>query len=56
MLESFALTPEAAEALIMRARVAMGWIEPEPEPEVEEMVDGEFAEDEATLAEAGESA
>jgi N utilization substance protein A len=56
VLESFALTPEAAEALIMRARVAMGWIEPEPEPEVEEMVDGEFAEDEATLAEAGESA
>ena len=31
-LESFALTPEAAEALIMRARIAMGWIEPEPEP------------------------
>ncbi len=54
VLESFALTPEAAEALIMRARVAMGWIE--PEPEVEEMVDGEFAEDEASLAEAGESA
>jgi N utilization substance protein A len=53
VLESFALTPEAAEALIMRARVAMGWIEAEPEPEVEEMVDGEFAED---LAEAGESA
>jgi len=56
VLESFALTPEAAEALIMRARVTMGWIEPEPEPEVEEMVDGEFAEDEASLAEAGESA
>jgi N utilization substance protein A len=36
VLESFALTPDAAEALIMRARVAMGWIEPEPEPEVEE--------------------
>jgi N utilization substance protein A len=56
ILESFALTPEAAEALIMRARVAMGWIEPEPEPEAEAMADGEFAEDEQALAEAGESA
>ncbi len=26
-LESFNLSPEDAEALIMRARVAMGWIE-----------------------------
>ncbi|HEY4028779.1 MAG TPA: transcription termination factor NusA [Caulobacteraceae bacterium] len=34
-LESFNLSPDDAEALIMRARVAMGWIEPEPEPEVE---------------------
>jgi len=56
VLESFALTPEAAEALIMRARVAMGWIEAEPEPEPEELVDGEFAEDETALAEAGEGA
>jgi len=32
----------------------MGWIEPEPEPE--ELVDGEFAEDETALAEAGEGA
>jgi N utilization substance protein A len=31
ILESFNLTPEAAEALIMEARVAAGWIEaPEP--------------------------
>ena len=35
-LESFNLSPEDAEALIMRARVVMGWIEPEPEPEVVE--------------------
>ena len=28
--------PAEAEALIMRARVAMGWIEAPPEPEVEE--------------------
>ncbi|MDO9430446.1 MAG: transcription termination/antitermination protein NusA, partial [Phenylobacterium sp.] len=38
ILESFNLDPAEAEALIMRARVAMGWVEapePEPEPEVE---------------------
>jgi N utilization substance protein A len=36
-LESFNLSADDAEALIMRARVAMGWIEPEPEaPEAEE--------------------
>src|SRR5262249_26948542 len=29
----FNLSPEDAERLIMRARVAAGWIEPEPEPE-----------------------
>jgi len=34
-LESFNLSADDAEALIMRARVAMGWIEPEPEPEAE---------------------
>ena len=33
VLESFNLSPEDAEALIMRARVAAGWIEPEPELE-----------------------
>ena len=51
-LESFNLSPEAAEALIMQARVAMGWVEaePEPEPEIE-------AEDEAAEVEpAGEEA
>jgi len=42
VLESFNLSPEDAEGLIMRARVAMGWIEaPEPEPEVEEEAEGE---------------
>ncbi|HRD27343.1 MAG TPA: transcription termination factor NusA [Caulobacter sp.] len=35
ILEAFALSPEDAEALIMRARVAMGWIEAPPEPEYE---------------------
>jgi N utilization substance protein A len=49
-LETFNLTPEAAEALIMNARIAMGWVEaPEPEPEVEaleeEAVEGEYTEE-----------
>ncbi|MDP1737888.1 MAG: transcription termination factor NusA [Caulobacter sp.] len=35
VLEAFALTPDDAEALIMRARVVMGWIEAPPEPEYE---------------------
>jgi N utilization substance protein A len=44
ILESFNLDAAEAEALIMRARVAMGWIEPEPEPEPEEsdVEPGEF--------------
>ena len=33
ILDSFSLAPEDAEALIMRARVAAGWIEPDPEIE-----------------------
>jgi N utilization substance protein A len=33
VLESFNLSADDAEALIMRARVAMGWIEPEAETE-----------------------
>jgi N utilization substance protein A len=43
ILESFGLDPQDAELLIMRARVAMGWVEAEPEPEVEEepIEDGE---------------
>ena len=36
VLEAFALSPEDAEALIMRARVAAGWIEPEALVEEEE--------------------
>jgi N utilization substance protein A len=48
VLETFNLSPEAAEALIMRARVAMGWVEPEPEPEPEaEAEEAEEAEDTA---------
>jgi N utilization substance protein A len=52
ILEAFGLEPADAEALIMRARVAMGWIEappePEPEPEEEALEDSDvFAEAEA---------
>ena len=53
ILESFNLSPDDAEALIMRARVAMGWIEPEPEaPEEAEAEEGA----EAVAAEATEEA
>ncbi|HEX4098043.1 MAG TPA: transcription termination factor NusA, partial [Caulobacteraceae bacterium] len=48
VLESFNLSPEAAEAIIMRARVAMGWVEPEPEIEADE--EGEYVEPDETLA------
>ncbi|KRA56134.1 transcription elongation factor NusA [Caulobacter sp. Root655] len=40
ILDSFNLSPEDAEALIMRARVVMGWVEAPPEPEyIEEEVE-----------------
>ncbi|WP_454758204.1 transcription termination factor NusA [Caulobacter segnis] len=35
ILETFNLSPEDAEALIMRARIVMGWVEAPPEPEYE---------------------
>jgi N utilization substance protein A len=46
-LETFSLSPDDAEALIMRARVAMGWIEatPEPEPEADPEVEAAIAEE-----------
>ena len=43
VLESFNLTPEAAEGLIMQARIAMGWVEAPP-PE-EELAEEELVED-----------
>ena len=46
VLDSFNLSAEDAERLIMRARVAAGWIEPEPEPEESEIEDQPI--DEAT--------
>jgi len=54
ILESFGLSAETAEALIMRARVAAGWIEPEPETEPEEAIEDEYNEGDAAMAEAGE--
>jgi N utilization substance protein A len=57
-LESFNLSPDDAEALIMRARVAMGWIEAEPEPEPEPETEAELVavesegEDVSAIAEA----
>jgi N utilization substance protein A len=33
VLESFALTQEQADALVLNARIAAGWIEAPPEPE-----------------------
>jgi N utilization substance protein A len=43
ILEAFGLEPADAEALIMRARVAMGWIEA---PAEEELAEEEFVEEE----------
>jgi len=45
ILESLTLTPDAAEALIMRARVAMGWIEPDAELD-DELIEADYAEEE----------
>jgi N utilization substance protein A len=57
VLESFNLTPEAAEAMIMRARVAMGWVEPEPEVEPEdEAIEADYAEEDEAVAAATEEA
>ena len=55
ILESFAMEAADADALIMRARVAMGWVEapPEPEPEPELEPEAELAvEDTDAYAEA----
>ena len=46
ILEAFNLDPAEAEALIMRARVAMGWVEAPPEPEPEEVAEVELSEEE----------
>jgi N utilization substance protein A len=45
ILETFNMDPAEAEALIMRARVAMGWVEAPPEPEPEEEIEAELSEE-----------
>jgi N utilization substance protein A len=50
VLDDFNLSPEDAEALIMRARVAAGWIEPEAE------IEEELGEEDEALGEADEAA
>jgi N utilization substance protein A len=45
-LEGFDLTPDDANAIIMKARVKAGWIEEEPEPEAEEEAAEDVAEGE----------
>src|SRR5579864_3908909 len=52
ILETFGLSADAAEALIMRARVAAGWIE--PEPEVDKAIEEAYDEGDAALAESAE--
>ncbi len=46
ILETFGLDPAEAEALIMRARVVMGWVEAPPEPEIVEAPAIELSEQE----------
>ena len=48
VLESLSLTPDAAEALIMRARVAMGWIEADAEVE-EELIEADYVEEDQSV-------
>jgi N utilization substance protein A len=52
ILESFSLEPADAEALIMRARVVMGWVEAPPEPEFEPEAEAEPTEDSEVFAQA----
>jgi N utilization substance protein A len=56
-LESFNLSVEDAERLILKARVAAGWIEADPEPEAEPEAEGETTEGEpgAEYVEEGEA-
>jgi N utilization substance protein A len=49
ILDDYNLSPEDAEALIMRARVAVGWIEPEAE------IEEELGEEDEVLGEADEA-
>ena len=50
ILDDYNLSPEDAEGLIMRARVAAGWIEPEAQ------IEEELAEEDEALGESEEAA
>jgi N utilization substance protein A len=52
ILEAFNLSPEDAEALIMRARVAMGWVEADALASAE--MEQAYSEEDAALAEASD--
>ena len=52
VLDAFSLDAAEAEALIMRARVAMGWIEAPPE-EVEEEIEAELSEEDIVFGQPG---
>jgi N utilization substance protein A len=53
ILDSFTMSPEDAERLIMRARVAAGWIEAGPEPEAPEPEPAPYDEDAAVFGDHG---
>jgi transcription termination/antitermination protein NusA len=53
VLETFNLSPEDAERLIMRARVAAGWIEAEAEPEAAPPEDEPYDEAAAVFGDSG---
>jgi N utilization substance protein A len=52
VLESFEMSPEDAERLIMRARVLAGWVEAEPEPEILEAEEAPYDEAAAVFGDA----
>ena len=52
ILETFSMDPADAEALIMRARIAMGWVEAPPEPEPAEAVEVVLTEEEQLFGQA----
>ncbi|WP_310541660.1 transcription termination factor NusA [Phenylobacterium sp.] len=56
ILEAFNLDAADAEALIMRARVVMGWVEAPPEPEAQEAAQVELSEEEQVFGVRGAQA
>ena len=56
ILEAFNMDAADAEPLIMRARVAMGWVEAPPEPEAQEVAEVELSEEEQVFGVRGAQA